>query len=56
IQLYGLYMQATEGDCLQPRPGSADLDDVVRWDAWTSCAGMSRNEAKQRYISQIIEV
>lgn len=29
--------------------------EIEKWDAWHSCAGMSRTEAKRRYISTLIE-
>lgn len=29
--------------------------EIEKWDAWHACAGMSRTEAKRRYISTLIE-
>ncbi|KAL2424442.1 Autophagy-related protein 37 [Exophiala dermatitidis] len=29
--------------------------EIEKWDAWHSCAGMSRTEAKRKYISTLIE-
>lgn len=30
-------------------------DEVDKWDAWHACAGLSRTEAKRRYIEQLIQ-
>ncbi|BFZ61037.1 hypothetical protein YB2330_002095 [Saitoella coloradoensis] len=60
LELYGLYKQATEGDVhgLMPRPtGNTDEEASARakWDAWAAQAGLSKNEAKRRYISKLID-
>ena len=68
MRLYGLYKQAMEGDVdgVMERPTVAMLqaaggngDDVAReqdkWDAWNSQKGLSRTEAKRRYVEALIE-
>lgn len=64
MRLYGLYKQAMEGDVdgVMERPGpAADLaDDELqreqdKWDAWDSQRGLSRTDAKRRYIEALIE-
>ena len=60
IKLYGLYKQATEGnvDGVMPRPVGFTLEDEgakKKWDAWKREEGVSRTEAKRRYISYLIE-
>lgn len=60
IRLYGLYKQATEGDVVRimPRPEGYTLDDDGarrKWDAWKQEEGLSRTEAKRRYILCLIE-
>lgn len=66
LRLYGLYKQAMEGDVdgVMERPLSSDgdngnEDDVRRerdkWDAWDAQRGVSRTEAKKRYIEALIE-
>ena len=37
---------------LRTREAQAEIE---KWDAWHACAGMSRTEAKRRYISTLIE-
>ncbi|KZL82107.1 acyl binding protein [Colletotrichum incanum] len=64
LRLYGLYKQAMEGDVdgVMERPTSASdvpADELQRekdkWDAWNSQKGLSRTEAKMRYIEALIE-
>jgi acyl-CoA-binding protein len=68
MRLYGLYKQAMEGDVdgvmERPSAGSATAagsssEDIVReqdkWDAWNSQKGLSRTEAKRRYVEALIE-
>ncbi|KAF3765868.1 acyl-CoA binding protein [Cryphonectria parasitica EP155] len=64
MRLYGLYKQAMEGDVdgVMERPSvitGLASDDLQReqdkWDAWDSQRGLSRTEAKRRYIEALIE-
>ncbi|KAJ4307025.1 hypothetical protein N0V88_000400 [Collariella sp. IMI 366227] len=64
MRLYGLYKQAMEGDVdgVMERPttaGGGTTEEIVReqdkWDAWNSQKGLSRTEAKRRYVEALIE-
>lgn len=64
LRLYGLYKQAMEGDVdgVMERPASGagiNTEELQRerdkWDAWSSQMGVSRTEAKRRYIEALIE-
>lgn len=60
IKLYGLYKQATEGDVdgVMPRPVGFTAEDEgakKKWDAWKREQGLSKTEAKKRYVSYLIE-
>lgn len=64
LALYGLYKQALEGDVVDiaDRPtakGNTPSSDVKReqdkYDAWKSNEGLSRTEAKRRYIEKLID-
>ena len=62
LRLYGLYKQAMEGDVdgVMERPSSVDeAEDSKRerdkYDAWDAQRGVSRTEAKRRYIEALIE-
>jgi acyl-CoA-binding protein len=66
LRLYGLYKQAMEGDVdgVMERPLSSSEDDGNedelrrerdKWDAWDAQRGVTRTEAKRRYIEALIE-
>jgi acyl-CoA-binding protein len=66
LRLYGLYKQAMEGDVdgVMERPmsvgeGEEEADETKRerdkYDAWDAQRGVSRTEAKRRYIEALIE-
>ncbi|KAF2197187.1 hypothetical protein GQ43DRAFT_425066 [Delitschia confertaspora ATCC 74209] len=60
LKLYGLYKQAMEGDVdgIMERPeGSGEEAKRARekWEAWKQQDGLSRTEAKRRYITTLIE-
>lgn len=67
LALYGLYKQAMEGDvsAISDRPAktsrapgtSSDAADkeLEKWDAWKSNEGLTRTEAKRRYIEKLID-
>ncbi|KAG5984118.1 Autophagy protein 37 [Claviceps digitariae] len=64
LRLYGLYKQAMEGDVdgvmEQPTAGPfLTAEELSRerdkWDAWNSQKGLSRTEAKRRYVEALVE-
>ncbi|KHO01956.1 Acyl CoA binding family protein [Metarhizium album ARSEF 1941] len=64
LRLYGLYKQAMEGDVdgvmEQPTAGPFLTAEELRrerdkWDAWNSQKGLSRTEAKRRYVEALID-
>ncbi|KAA8651877.1 hypothetical protein EYZ11_004188 [Aspergillus tanneri] len=60
LKLYGLYKQSMEGDVegVMDRPVGNTADvyaECEKWDAWFAQRGLSRTEAKRRYISTLIE-
>ncbi|EAT86618.1 hypothetical protein HBI56_129070 [Parastagonospora nodorum] len=60
LRLYGLYKQAMEGDVdgIMERPSGSSEQDVrarEKWDAWKQQNGLSRTEAKRRYITTLID-
>merc|ERR1711893_409028 len=50
LTLYGLFKQATVGDCNTERPGMFDMKGKAKWDAWDSRKGMSTADAEQKYV------
>ncbi|EUC36342.1 hypothetical protein COCCADRAFT_34333 [Bipolaris zeicola 26-R-13] len=60
LRLYGLYKQAMEGDVdgiMDCPRGNDDQSQRARekWDAWKQQNGLSRTEAKRRYITTLID-
>jgi acyl-CoA-binding protein len=51
LRLYGLYMQATEGDCRGIRPGMDDPAGRFEYDAWKALAGTNSHTAMEAYIA-----
>lgn len=55
ISLYGIYKQATEGDTNRQEPDPhLDYAAHTKWTAWKLNEGVSPNEAKKRYVRQLI--
>lgn len=60
LKLYGLYKQSMEGDVegVMDRPVGNTADvyaECEKWDAWFAQRGLSRTEAKRRYISTLVD-
>uniref|UniRef100_A0A1A9W3G2 ACB domain-containing protein n=1 Tax=Glossina brevipalpis TaxID=37001 RepID=A0A1A9W3G2_9MUSC len=51
LEFYGLYKQATVGDCNIAKPGTLDLKGKAKWEAWNSRKGLTQDEAKKAYIA-----
>ena len=57
LKLYGLYKQATHGDCDTTRPGMLDFAGKAKWDAWNGLKGtLSKEEAMAAYIAYVTEL
>ncbi|EMC96287.1 hypothetical protein BAUCODRAFT_69929 [Baudoinia panamericana UAMH 10762] len=68
LALYGLYKQSMEGDVvtLSARPAASSAafaqmseeslrKEQEKWDAWKNNEGLTRTEAKRRYIEKLIQ-
>lgn len=42
LVIYGLYKQATVGDCNTPKPSMLDFVGKSKWTAWNDNKGMSK--------------
>jgi diazepam-binding inhibitor (GABA receptor modulator, acyl-CoA-binding protein) len=51
LTLYALYKQGSEGDVTGDRPGGFDFKAIAKFDAWEELKGMSKEKAKEEYIS-----
>ena len=56
LKLYALYKQATAGDCTGSRPGMMDFVGRAKYDAWKEFAGLTLDEAKEKYIAFVEEL
>ena len=56
LKLYGLFKQSTVGDCDGPRPGMMEFVKRAKYDAWKELAGLSLDEAKEKYIALVEEL
>ncbi|KAH8334599.1 acyl-CoA-binding domain-containing protein 5 [Drosophila kikkawai] len=56
LKFYGLFKQATEGACLQRKPGFWDIVGKAKWDAWNDNRHMSKEQAMQRYVESLQEI
>ncbi|XP_037940118.1 acyl-CoA-binding protein-like [Teleopsis dalmanni] len=50
LAFYGLYKQATVGDCNIPEPSDEDLTAKAKWNAWIRYKGIIKQVAKTGYI------
>ncbi|KAI6025892.1 Acbp from Moniliophthora Perniciosa [Pisolithus orientalis] len=54
LEYYKYYKQATEGDVSTARPGMFDFVGKAKWDAHKSVEGVSKEEAKKKYIELLL--
>jgi len=50
LNVYKYYKQATEGDVTGGQPWAVQLEARAKWDAWNSVKGMSKEDAKKKYV------
>lgn len=49
LKFYGLYKQATIGDCNIPQPWAIQVVERAKWEAWNSRKGMTKDTAMTKY-------
>jgi diazepam-binding inhibitor (GABA receptor modulator, acyl-CoA-binding protein) len=54
LTMYGLYKQATVGDCCTSRPGMLDFTGKAKWDAWNCRKGMASDDAMSAYCNEYL--
>lgn len=52
LELYGLYKQATVGDCNTEKPGFLDFKGKSKWEAWNGRKGISKDDAMTAYVEK----
>lgn len=53
LDLYAYFKQSTEGDNTTSKPGMFDIKGQFKWKTWSEKAGLSKDEAKQKYIDLV---
>ncbi len=56
LDLYALYKQGTDGDVRGSRPGLLDPKGRAKYDAWASRRGVTRDDARTRYVALVAEL
>jgi diazepam-binding inhibitor (GABA receptor modulating acyl-CoA-binding protein) len=56
LSLYGLYKQASGGDCNVSKPGFFDPKGAAKWTAWNEHQGMDRVTAMRRYVRKVNKI
>ncbi|XP_058445080.1 acyl-CoA-binding protein [Malaya genurostris] len=56
LEIYGLYKQATVGDCNTDKPGMLDFKGKSKWEAWNGRKGLSQADAQQAYIDKVAQL
>lgn len=53
LKLYGLFKQATSGQCETEKPGYTEFVKKAKWKAWNSLGDISQDAAKSAYIELV---
>ncbi|KNH00562.1 Acyl-CoA-binding protein ACBP [Perkinsela sp. CCAP 1560/4] len=53
LLFYGLYKQATAGDCNTSQPWAISFEARAKWDAWNNLHGMTREDAMEKYVQEL---
>ena len=53
LDLYAYFKQATEGDNNTSKPGMFDMKGQFKWKTWKDKSGLSKDDAKQKYIDLV---
>ena len=56
LSLYGLYKQASGGDCNTSKPGFFDPKGLAKWTIWNENKGMDMVTAMRRYTRKVNKI
>ncbi|CAL4242802.1 unnamed protein product, partial [Meganyctiphanes norvegica] len=56
LKFYGLYKQATEGSCLDPKPAFYDIVKGYKWQAWYALGDMPKSDAMATYVENVKKI
>ncbi|KAK9761692.1 Acyl-CoA binding domain containing 5 [Basidiobolus ranarum] len=55
LEFYGLYKQATVGNCTIPKPPIYDLVARSKWESWCSYKDIKELHAKEKYVELLVQ-
>ncbi|KAK9762115.1 Acyl-CoA binding domain containing 5 [Basidiobolus ranarum] len=55
LEFYGLYKQATVGNCTIPKPPIYDLVARSKWESWCSYKDIKDLDAKEEYVELLVQ-
>ncbi|ORX96005.1 hypothetical protein K493DRAFT_337109 [Basidiobolus meristosporus CBS 931.73] len=55
LEFYGLYKQATVGNCTISKPPIYDLVARSKWESWCSYKDLEKQHAKERYVELLVQ-
>jgi diazepam-binding inhibitor (GABA receptor modulating acyl-CoA-binding protein) len=53
LNFYKYFKQATDGEVQGSQPYAIQFEARAKWDAWKSVEGLSKDEAKEKYIELV---
>lgn len=56
LKFYGLYKQAVEGPCTEPKPAFYEMVKGYKWRAWNNLGDMSKTDAMNCYVDELKKV
>lgn len=56
LKFYSYHKQATEGPCNTEKPYFWDIASKQKWNAWKSLGCMSREEAMEKYVEELVKI
>ncbi len=56
LKLYAFYKQGSQGDVIGKRPSGFDFVGGAKYDAWAAVAGLTKEEAQQKYIALVTQL
>ncbi|SGZ22176.1 BQ5605_C022g09444 [Microbotryum silenes-dioicae] len=56
LYLYGWESQGTIGDIQSSRPWYWNRNAAARWDAWKDDFGMSCDQARSKYVQEVLKI
>jgi diazepam-binding inhibitor (GABA receptor modulating acyl-CoA-binding protein) len=56
LDMYGLYKQATIGNCVTSQPSMFSFEAKAKWSAWVSRKKMSKEDAMLAYCNKYLTI